>query len=50
VNGRANAFVVHLDVDAFYASVAVRDDPRLRGKPVAVAGRSRRAVVLTASY
>jgi DNA polymerase IV len=43
-------FVAHFDVDAFYASVAVRDDPRLRGKPVAVAGSSRRAVVLTASY
>ncbi|MEO6834940.1 MAG: DNA polymerase IV [Candidatus Tumulicola sp.] len=43
-------FVAHFDVDAFYASVAVRDDPGLRGKPVAIAGRSRRAVVLTASY
>ncbi|MGA8535454.1 MAG: DNA polymerase IV, partial [Candidatus Tumulicola sp.] len=43
-------FVAHFDVDAFYASVAVRDDPRLRGKPIAVAGSSRRAVVLTASY
>ena len=43
-------FVAHFDVDAFYASVAVRDDPGLRGKPVAVAGSSRRAVVLTASY
>jgi DNA polymerase-4 len=42
--------VAHFDVDAFYASVAVRDDPSLRGKPVAIAGRSRRAVVLTASY
>lgn len=42
--------IVHFDVDAFYASVAVRDDPRLRGKPVAIAGSSRRAVVLTASY
>jgi DNA polymerase IV len=43
-------YVAHFDVDAFYASVAVRDDPSLRGKPVAIAGRSRRAVVLTASY
>lgn len=42
--------VAHFDVDAFYASVEVRDNPALRGKPVAVAGRSRRAVVLTASY
>ena len=45
-----NEFVAHFDVDAFYASVAVRDDPSLRGKPVAIAGSSRRAVVLTASY
>lgn len=43
-------YIAHFDVDAFYASVAVRDDPRLRGKPLAIAGRSRRAVVLTASY
>jgi len=42
--------IAHFDVDAFYASVAVPDDPTLRGKPVAVAGSSRRAVVLTASY
>lgn len=46
----ASEFVAHFDVDAFYASVAVRDNPELRGKPVAVAGSSRRAVVLTASY
>src|ERR1700684_2691692 len=44
------SFVAHFDVDAFYASVEIRDNPALRGKPVAVAGRSRRAVVLTASY
>lgn len=42
--------VAHFDVDAFYASVEIRDDPSLRGKPLAVAGSSRRAVVLTASY
>lgn len=43
-------FVAHFDVDAFYASVEIRDDPRLRGKPVAIAWHSRRSVVLTASY
>lgn len=43
-------FVAHFDIDAFYASVAVRDNPSLRGKPVAVAGSHRRAVVLTATY
>ncbi|HEV2262862.1 MAG TPA: DNA polymerase IV [Candidatus Rubrimentiphilum sp.] len=42
--------IAHFDVDAFYASVEIRDNPELRGKPVAVAGSSRRAVVLTASY
>jgi len=42
--------IAHFDIDAFYASVAQRDDPTLRGKPLAIAGSSRRAVVLTASY
>jgi DNA polymerase-4 len=42
--------IAHFDVDAFYANVEIRDNPELRGKPVAVAGSSRRAVVLTASY
>jgi DNA polymerase-4 len=42
--------ILHFDLDAFYASVAQRDDPTLRGKPLAVAGSSRRSVVLTASY
>jgi DNA polymerase-4 len=43
-------FVAHFDIDAFYASVEVRDNPDLAGKPLAVAGNHRRAVVLTASY
>ncbi len=42
--------IVHFDLDAFYASVMQRDDPSLRGLPLAVSGASRRSVVLTASY
>ena len=44
------SMILHADLDAFYAAVAQRDDPALRGKPLVVSGRSRRAVVLTASY
>jgi DNA polymerase-4 len=42
--------ILHIDMDAFYAAVAQRDDPALRGQPIAVAWRSSRSVVLTASY
>jgi len=42
--------ILHVDLDAFYTSVHQRDDPKLRGIPVAVAGRSRRAVIMGASY
>ena len=46
-----NRFFIHLDIDAFFAQVEQRDNPKLRGKPVSVGGNGgMKGICMTASY
>ncbi len=50
IRGAGMRKIIHIDMDCFFAAIEERDDPSLRGKPVAVAGKDRRSVLTTANY
>lgn len=50
MDSQANRKIIHIDMDAFYASVEQMDHPEFKGKPIAVGGGSERGVVAAASY